>query len=146
MALYDGDGRMMLLKDPISSGVIGVLLLASCRFGRPAMFGLAQRMHAPDTAAQWNTLWDTDSEVRRAFRLSTAVWGAGLTLDAAVLTILIFSLPISVTVALMNPVQWAIIAVLAAHTVRSRRRLDMKSRLTRLPDAAVQDGLQAVAT
>lgn len=131
LALIGGDERMMLVKDPVSSAVISALLLGSCVVGRPAMYGLAQRLHAPGagSAARWEALWHSDSEVRRAFRTSTAVWGAGLAADAVLRLVLIYSLPVSVTVALMNPVQWAIIALLAVYTLRGRRRLDMKSRL-----------------
>ncbi|MBF6170367.1 VC0807 family protein [Nocardia blacklockiae] len=133
LGLVAGDERMMLLKDPVSSAVVSVLLLGSCVVGRPAMYGLAQRLHAPgaDQAARWDVLWHSDSEVRREFRRSTAVWGAGLAVDAVLRSTLIFTLPVSVSVGLMNPVQWVIIGALVAYTVRSRRRLDMKSRLGR---------------
>jgi hypothetical protein len=63
------------------------------------------------------------------------VWSAGLAADAAVRLLLIYSLPVSASVALMNPVQWTIIAALGFYTVRSRRRLDVKARLRALPNA-----------
>ncbi|WP_280274313.1 VC0807 family protein [Nocardia wallacei] len=131
LALIGGDERMLLVKDPVSSAVISALLLGSCVVGRPAMYGLAQRMHAPgaDSAARWDALWHSDSEVQHVFRTSTAVWGAGLAADAALRLVLIYSLPVSVTVALMNPVQWVIIGLLVVYTLRGRRRLDMRSRL-----------------
>ncbi|MBB5915826.1 hypothetical protein BJY24_004738 [Nocardia transvalensis] len=136
LALLGGGDRMMLLKDPVTSAVISALLLGSCVVGRPAMFGLAQRLHGADAEEQWNALWHRDSEVRRAFRTSTAVWGAGLAVDAVVRLALILALPVSVAVGLMNPVQWVIIGLLAFYTVRSRRRLDIKSRLPQPVPAA----------
>ncbi|WP_280335289.1 VC0807 family protein [Nocardia wallacei] len=131
LALLGGDERMMLVKDPISSAVVSALLLGSCVVGRPATYGLAQRLHAPgaESAARWDALWHSDHEVRRAFRSSTAVWGAGLAADAVLRLALIYALPVSVTVALMNPVQWAIIGLLVLYTLRGRRQLDMRSRL-----------------
>ncbi|RDI50712.1 VC0807 family protein [Nocardia mexicana] len=137
LALLGGDDRMMLIKEPVTSAVISVLLLASCVVGRPAMFGLAQRLHAPgrEQEQQWNTLWHSDSEIRRAFSRSTMVWAAGLAVDAIVRLLLIFTLPVSAAVGLMNPVQWAIIGLLALYTLRGRRRIDVKARLARLTPA-----------
>ncbi|GAB2695628.1 VC0807 family protein [Nocardia thraciensis] len=134
LALLGGDDRMMLIKEPVTSAVISVLLLASCVVGRPALFGMAQRLHAPGRNRDqlWNTLWHSDSEVRQAFRRSTAVWATGLAVDAVVRLLLIFALPVSVAVGLMNPVQWAIIGLLVLYTLRGRRRLDIKARLARL--------------
>ncbi|WP_063065366.1 VC0807 family protein [Nocardia violaceofusca] len=137
LAVLGGDERMMLAKDPITSAVISVLLAGSCLLGRPAMFAVSRRMHAlgPDSAARWETLWYNDSDVRHTFTTATVVWSAGLAADAVVRLLLIYSLPVSASVALMNPVQWAIIAALGFYTVRSRRRLDVKARLRALPDA-----------
>ncbi|MGW0355190.1 VC0807 family protein [Nocardia nova] len=137
LAVLGGDERMMLAKDPITSAVISVLLAGSCLLGRPAMFAISQRMHAlgPDSAVHWETLWHNDSVVRRAFTIATAVWSAGLAVDAVVRLLVIYCLPVPAAVALMNPVQWTIIAALAVYTVRSRRRLDIKTRLRALPDA-----------
>lgn len=137
LAVLGGDERMMLAKDPITSAVISMVLAGSCLLGRPAMFAISRRMHAlgPDSATRWDTLWHNDSEVRRAFTIATAVWSAGFAVDAVVRLVLIFCLPVSAVVALMNPVQWAIIAALAVYTVRSRRRLGVKARLRALPEA-----------
>ncbi|WP_280385697.1 VC0807 family protein [Nocardia wallacei] len=138
LALLGGDDRMMLIKDPATSAAVSILLAASCVLGRPALFGMAQRLHAPgrDQEQLWNTLWHSDSEIRRAFRRSTAVWAAGLAVDAIVRLLLILTLPVSAAVGLMNPVQWAVIALLVLYTVRGRRRIDIKSRLARLTEPA----------
>ncbi|RDI62746.1 VC0807 family protein [Nocardia pseudobrasiliensis] len=134
LATLSDDPRLMLAKDPAFSGLICLVMLGSLIVGRPVMFGISRRFQAAEAedTRRWNLLWNTDSEVRRSFTVSTAVWAAGLGLDAVVRLMIIVTLPVPVAVGLMNPVQWAVIAMLFAYTMHARRRIDLGARLRAL--------------
>ncbi|MBF6066092.1 hypothetical protein IU500_34960 [Nocardia terpenica] len=134
IAFAGGDARLMLAKDPLTSAVLCVLLLGSLVVGRPAIFGISRRLHAGGTesARHWETLWHNDPQVRHAFRRSTELWAAGFAVDATIRLLMIYTLPLSVSVALMNVVQFTILGILAAFTFHTRRRLNMKGRIEQL--------------
>ncbi|MGY2062527.1 VC0807 family protein, partial [Nocardia gipuzkoensis] len=128
------DPRLVLAKDPAFSGLICLVMVGSLVVGRPVMFGISRRFQAAEAedTRRWNLLWNSDSEVRRLFTVSTAVWAAGLGIDAVARLTLILALPVHTAVGLMNPVQWAVIAALFAYTMHARRRIDLGARLRAL--------------
>ncbi|MBU3062485.1 hypothetical protein KO481_29655 [Nocardia sp. NEAU-G5] len=131
LALLSGSARVMLAKDPIIDVVISALLLASCVFGRPAMFGISRRLHAPgpDSAHSWDALWRNNAHVRRVFMISTLVWTTAFALVAVLRFLVIFTLPVSVAVALTNPVEYAVIGVVFVWSMRNRKRMNINGLL-----------------
>lgn len=131
LALVSGSERMMLAKDPITDAVIGVLLFASCVLGRPAMFGVAQRLHASgaDQVRAWNALWHNDSEVRRIFLRSTLVWGGAFAAAAVLRGGMIAALPVSVVVGLTNPVEWGVLGLAFAYSMHTRKQMNIAARI-----------------
>jgi|GEM_PF-5922392 len=127
LALLSGSQRMMLAKDPITDLVICVLLLASCVIGRPAIFGVAQRLHAPgeENARSWDALWRINAEVRRVFLVSTLVWAGAFAVVAVLRFLVIYTLPVSVAVALTNPVEYVVLAAVFFYSMRSRKRMNI---------------------
>ncbi|GAA2228569.1 MULTISPECIES: VC0807 family protein [Kitasatospora] len=115
IALLARDERMLLARDPATSGLTGLVFLASCGTRTPALGYLTRRMHpgrAPDPP-----------RVRRAVRLQTAVWGAALTAEAVIRLALLWTLPMTAVAGLSTGVELAVVAVLLAWTVWYRRRL-----------------------
>ena len=77
LTLTGGDPRTILLKDSAGTGLIGVVFLVSL-IG-PAPFTLAAtETWRPDQAAHAARLYRGDRRVRRVFRATTLLWGAGL--------------------------------------------------------------------
>jgi hypothetical protein len=84
--LLGGDARLLLVRESLISGLIGVAFLISLLFKRPLVYFLARatvvRQDAEHGAAHFNEWWQ-DARPRRAIRMITAVWGIGLTGEAA---------------------------------------------------------------
>ncbi|WP_067682289.1 VC0807 family protein [Nocardia miyunensis] len=131
LALVSGSERMILAKDPITDAVVGVLLFGSCVIGRPAMFGIVQRLRASgaDQARAWNALWDTDAEVRQIFLRSTLVWGGAFAAVALLRFGMIATLPVSTVVGLGNPVEWVILGLAFAYSMHVRKRMNINARI-----------------
>ena len=131
LTLLSGDQRMILAKDPITDIVISVLLLGSCVLGRPAMFGVSRRLHAPgpESVRTWDALWHSNAQVRRVFLISTLVWAGAFALVAVLRFLVIYALPVSVAVALTNPVEYAVLAVAFVWSMRNRKRMNINGLL-----------------
>lgn len=81
-----GSPRILLMREALVSGMVGVAFLASLLLRRPLVFYLARATVARqshDGVAGFNALFDTRAGFARAMRLLTAVWGLGLTGEAA---------------------------------------------------------------
>ncbi len=81
-----GSARMLLLRESLVSGAIGVAFLVSLLMTRPLVFYLARATVArelADGAARIEALWRERPAFVSAIRLMTAVWGAGLTGETA---------------------------------------------------------------
>jgi hypothetical protein len=77
-----GSPRMLLLRESLVSGAIGVAFLLSLPLRRPLIFYLARATVAreqADGAARITALINERPTFAAALRLMTAVWGAGLT-------------------------------------------------------------------
>ncbi|MQY20080.1 hypothetical protein NRB20_31750 [Nocardia sp. RB20] len=131
LALVSGSDRVVLAKDPITDAVVGGLLLGTCAFGRPAMFGIVQRLRASgeEQVRAWNALWDNDAEVRRIFLRSTLVWGGAFAAVALVRFAMIATLPVSTVVGLGNPVEWVGLGLAFAYSMHVRKRMNIDARI-----------------
>src|SRR5262249_48800021 len=91
-SLLTGDPRVLLARESIVSGSLGLLLLGSCLVGRPVPYVLLRRVNAgrPELPAQWDRLWQTRPSFRRVFVVTSLVWGAGLLIEAIVRIPLIY--------------------------------------------------------
>ncbi len=92
-----GSPRLIQIRDALVTGGVGVLFLASLLMKKPVIFYLARATSARNTeqgAVQFEMMWQQPG-IRRTFRLMTAVWGAGLVLQTAVLCGLAWVWPIS---------------------------------------------------
>ncbi|MEZ0605345.1 VC0807 family protein [Paraburkholderia sp. IW21] len=81
-----GSPRMLLLRESLVSGAVGVLFLLSLPMRRPLIFYLARATVAREMeggAARFESLWRERPALVRAMRLMTLVWGVGLTGETA---------------------------------------------------------------
>ncbi|HEY1608726.1 MAG TPA: VC0807 family protein [Paraburkholderia sp.] len=81
-----GGPRMLLMRESLASGVIGVAFLVSLFMKRPLVFYLARATVAretPEGVVRFELLWQERREFAAAMRMLTAVWGAGLVGETA---------------------------------------------------------------
>lgn len=116
------DPKMLLLKDSVFTGALGVIVLISLTplFPRPLMFYLGRKFGTDGTdagVAWWNSLWQYPA-FRHSQRMITAVWGLGFLAEAVLKTLWVLALPfdtaytlnqigpLAVTAALMGWTFW----------------------------------------
>ncbi|RKR46081.1 VC0807 family protein [Paraburkholderia sp. BL17N1] len=81
-----GSPRMLLLRESMVSGAIGVVFLLSLPMRRPLIFYLARATVAREMeggAERFEALWQERPALVSAMRLMTLVWGVGLTGETA---------------------------------------------------------------
>ncbi|WP_394362496.1 VC0807 family protein [Amycolatopsis sp. SB7-3] len=124
VSLVSGDERLLLAKDPFTSGLAGIAFLGSLAFGKPVTFFISRRIRAltPARRLGWDRLYDTEPEFRKLHRVSTGGWGAVLVAESAARLVLIYLLPASVMVGLSTAIELTAITGVVAWTVWYRRR------------------------
>ncbi|WP_423821462.1 VC0807 family protein [Salinisphaera sp. SPP-AMP-43] len=132
-----GSARLLLIRESLLTGVFGVVFLASLLLPRPLIFYLARQndMVGEGGHEYFELRWQNAS-FRRAMRLITALWGAGLLVEAAVRTVLAETLSISRFLLISPFVQFAIMAALAGLTIIYVRRLKSRSDTEVTDDAS----------
>ncbi|MFJ9775446.1 VC0807 family protein [Kitasatospora sp. NPDC101157] len=133
LTLPTHDARLLLLRDPATSALTGLVFLASCATRTPAIAYLARRLPArgPDTPA-----------AHSARRRLTALWGAALLAEAALRLVLVFTLPLSVVSGLSTAVEVVVVTALVMWTRRSRQRVRTASQAAARPTALGHDPSQ----
>ncbi|MFD9690916.1 VC0807 family protein [Kitasatospora sp. NPDC059146] len=96
-ALVSGSPRFLLAKDGWLTGVAGLWFLVSVRARRPLLFHagrplLEGRFRSDGTS--WDVLWEREPAFRRIWRVSTAIWGVAMLLDAAARVVMAYTLPV----------------------------------------------------
>jgi hypothetical protein len=78
LALIRDDSKVVLLKDVAITAAFGVACLVSVTLRRPLIFHVVQAFYGGPHTTEGNELdqdYDRHSEVRRFWRIGTAVWG-----------------------------------------------------------------------
>lgn len=122
LTLATGDPRVVLAKDSVVTGVMGVAFLGSCVVGRPLMFALARRTLPPERQAEADARVDTDARYRSHLVTLSAVWGAILLTEAVVRIVLVYTLPVDVMFGLSHVLQFAAIGLAVLWSVMLGRR------------------------
>ena len=123
-SLITGDPRVLLAKESILSGFLGLVLLGSCIVRRPVLFLMLRRINADDpvTLRKWDALWQSQPAFRRVFTVMSLVWGAGLLAEALIRVGLIFVLPIDVMAAVSPLLQVGTLGLLVVWSLWYRAR------------------------
>jgi len=121
LARLGGDEHLLLIRGSFVTGAVGAVFLLSLLFRKPLIYGLARRFVSPDTAARYEAGFQ-HREIRRIFNMMTAVWGVILLLEAAVRTVLVFTLSTAMFLGISNLVFYGFIAAAAVWTWKYRRR------------------------
>ena len=96
-SLVSGSPRFHLAKESVLTGVFGIACAVSLALPRPLAFFFGRQFATAGDSARvqiWNSYW-VYPQFRRVQYTITAVWAAGLLLDAGVRVVLTFVLPVA---------------------------------------------------
>ncbi|WP_025598508.1 VC0807 family protein [Burkholderia sp. WSM2230] len=119
-----GSPRMLLLRESLVSGAVGVAFLLSLGLRRPLIFYLARATVAREMeggAQRFETLWRERPAVASSMRLMTLVWGVGLTGETALRAWLALDWPIERFLAVSPFIGYGIYGAMALWTLRYRQ-------------------------
>lgn len=123
--LMGGSPRVLLMRESLLSGLVGVVFLLSLLFGKPLVFYLARATVARESAAGvqgFESRWQ-EAAFRRGIRLMTLWWGAGLTLETALRALMVCTMPVGQFLLLSPLVSYGLMAIMLLLTWRGRQLL-----------------------
>jgi hypothetical protein len=121
-----GSPRMLLLRESLVSGAVGVVFLLSLPMRRPLIFYLARATVAREMeggAAHFEALWRERPGLASSMRLMTLVWGAGLTCETAVRACMALTWPIERFLVVSPFIGYGIYGALALWTLWYRKTM-----------------------
>ncbi|SMG27512.1 VC0807 family protein [Paraburkholderia susongensis] len=124
-----GSPRMLLLRESLVSGAVGVAFLLSLPLRRPLIFYLARATVAREMeggAAHFEALWRERPGLAAAMRTMTLVWGVGLTGETALRAWMALTWPIGRFLIVSPFIGYGIYGALALWTLWYRKT--MRSR------------------
>ncbi|MDE1184605.1 VC0807 family protein [Paraburkholderia sp.] len=134
-----GSPRMLLLRESLVSGAVGVAFLMSLAMRRPLIFHLARATVARESAdgpARLDAAWHERPALASTFRLMTLVWGSGLTAETAIRAWLAWTWPVERFLVVSPVISYAIYGGLTAWTFWFRKRLQTRVTVSAAPPNA----------
>jgi len=96
-----GDPRLLLIRESLFTGALGITCFVSLLFPRPLMFSVGRSFIAgkdPEHITRYNQLWESPS-VRHTSRVTTIVWGIVYSSDFLLRLLLVSTLPVAAVLA-----------------------------------------------
>jgi hypothetical protein len=97
LALSTGNVRFLLLKDSMTTGVVGLMFLGLAAVGQPLTLAAAKTWE-PARAEALSEQFRSSAAARHWHLTASVVWGIGLLVEAAVRIPLVYLLPVPVMV------------------------------------------------
>lgn len=119
------DPRLLLLKNSVFTGVLGLAFLGSLLLRRPVMFYFGRKFGtdgSPEGVARWDGFWADLSVFRHGQRVMTVVWGLAFVAEAVVRIPLVYALSVSAGVVIADVLPFVVIAALVTWTVLYAKR------------------------
>lgn len=123
LALLTGDERILLLKGSLITGSIGAVFLITGIIGKRPLTLAASQSFQPGRAAEIAEEFRTEPPARRAHRLISCVWGAGLLAEAILRIPVVYLLPIDAGYLISELMLVAAFALLIGWTIWYMRKL-----------------------
>jgi hypothetical protein len=123
--LLGGDPRILLVRESLFTGVLGVACIVSLLLRRPMMFYFGRYFMAgndPGKREKFDASWQWP-EARFAHRLITTVWGIVYAGEFAVRVLLIYTLPVTYVLAISPILMGTLTICTLLWTFRYVRRL-----------------------
>lgn len=131
-----GNERLILLRESMVTGLLGLIFIASLFFAKPLIYHFAIRFSSNDETekkGQFEKNWEVPY-FRFVLRIMTAIWGLALLGEAIVKIILVYELSISAFLAVSQLIFYGVIGVAILFTIGYRRyaktRLDLFTKTT----------------
>jgi hypothetical protein len=135
-----GSPRMLLLRESLVSGAVGVVFLLSLPMRRPLIFYLARATVAREMAggaAHFEALWRERPALATSMRLMTLVWGIGLTGETALRSWMALTWPIERFLVVSPFIGYGIYGGLALWTLWYRKTLTHRANAQMRADGVV---------
>lgn len=118
MVLLGGSEKMLLLRESMITGVVGIVFLSSLLLNKPMIYHLASRFtHVTNIEQKWQNAY-----FRKMMRNMTLIWGVLLVLEACTKVVMIYELSVGEVLALSSVVLYSFVGVAIGLTVVYRRR------------------------
>ncbi|RDU99038.1 VC0807 family protein [Trinickia dinghuensis] len=134
-----GSPRILLVRESLVSGLIGVAFLLSLLRERPLVFYLARATLArqqADGGDRFETVWRERPLLRANLRMMTAAWGAALTAETLLRCWLAWHWPVERSLAVLPIVSYGIYGVLMVWTLWMQKRMKARERAAQQDAAA----------
>lgn len=121
-----GSPRLLLLRESLVSGAIGIVFLLSLAARRPLIFYLGRATVAREMeggADRFEMLWREQPGFAASIRLMTLVWGLGLTGENALRSWLAWTWPIERFLLISPIISYGIYGALVLWTLWYRKRM-----------------------
>jgi hypothetical protein len=111
VAFLTGSPKLLLAKDSVGTGALGVWLAVSVLLGRPAMANGIRAFLArtEGSAAAWQRLTAESAAFRRCLSAATLVWAVGFVLECLARITVVVLLPVDTAVWAVNVVPAVVI-------------------------------------
>ncbi|GAB2508937.1 VC0807 family protein [Nocardia heshunensis] len=124
-SMISGDARMMIVRDSLTTGVIGIAFAVSALVGKPLTYVAARKAYSgsPQKLAEMQYKFDNIPMVRRTHNRIAAMWGVGMIGESALRVVLAYQLPIHTMAWLSSVLMIGVTTVLMVITVRTIKRV-----------------------
>lgn len=115
------DPHVLLVKDSLVTGALGMVFLGSLAAPRPLTFHFVRQLKGGRAAPELEQRWSHSAGFRARMRQMTVVWGATLLGEASLRVVLAFLISPSVLLAISPLLTAAVIGPVAGWTLYRRR-------------------------
>ncbi|MGN6669330.1 MAG: VC0807 family protein [Trinickia sp.] len=126
-----GSPRVLLVRESLASGLIGIAFLLSLARDRPLVFYLARATIARQQTggvARFEALWRERPILRANLRMMTAAWGAALTAETLLRCWLAWHWPVERSLVALPIISYAIYGALMIWTFWMRKRMQAREQ------------------
>lgn len=99
LSVVSGNPRTLLARNGWITGAWGLWMCWGVRASRPPTYTIARPLMEGSRffgTASWDELWTNEPDFRRIWRVSSALWGVALLIDATVRVLMAYALPVSI--------------------------------------------------
>ncbi|MGH8779224.1 VC0807 family protein [Paraburkholderia sp.] len=129
MMALGGSPRILLMRESLVTGAVGIAFLFSLVLARPLIFYLARASIARQRSGgieRFEMLWSESASFRAAMRLMTTVWGTGLVVETLLRCWIAWHWPVERTLVVIPVIGYSIYGGLSFWTFWFRRRLQRR--------------------
>ncbi|HZE41653.1 MAG TPA: VC0807 family protein [Stackebrandtia sp.] len=134
LSALTGNPRIMLIREAwvgMLGGLVGVWLIASIFYGRPALMVLFRSFViakvGSEGLAAWEARWDAEADFRLGVRVLTAAWGVAGILNAVVNVIFAYTVPLDAAPLAMGLIWPCILAPLLVFQIIYTKRKNLRA-------------------